>query len=407
MKEKLLGDIHMRIVGLIAEYNPFHNGHQYHIEEAKALTHADAVVVIMSGDFVQRGCPAIMPKHMRAELALKCGANLVLELPVCYATGTAEQFAYGAVSMLHNLGCIDAICFGSECGDIDALKELASILADETLEYKTLLQDLLRLGLSYPAARQQAIATIYPNKNFAQLLDEPNNILGIEYLKAIYRLSSKMIPCTIKRNTSHYHDEELQEEFSSASAIRNALSEVHFDALKSQMPAVCYDTLYSAYRFRFPIYANDFSLLLKYRLLSENKISLTTYADVSEDLANRIMNNLNQFINFEQFCDFIKTKEITRSRISRALIHILLNVKKEDYDDITYARILGFTTEKSELLSMMKKQSQLTLISKLPSEIDCKMLENDMFASNLYESVITEKFETPFINEYKHPIVRI
>lgn len=402
----------MKIVGLIAEYNPFHNGHQYHIEKAKEMTQADAVIVVMSGNFVQRGTPAIMPKHLRAKCALECGADLVIELPVCYATGTAEQFAYGAVSLLDKLRCVDAICFGSECGDIAPLKELARILCDEPDEYKKELQANLRSGMSFPLARQEALEKLYPNYNYGELLAEPNNILGIEYLKAVYRLNSKIEPLTIKRMTSHYHDTELKKQFSSASALRQAISTEQFAELYGQIPSNCMPILENGYENRYPLFVNDFSLLLKYRLLNETSSSLTMYADVSEELANRICNQLNNYVSFDQFCELLKTKEITYSRISRALIHIILGIKKEAYTEIEYARILGFRDDNKTLLSELKKCSSISLVTKLTNEYMIsdsakKMLNADINASNLYESVVTNKFNTPFINEYKHSIVKI
>ncbi len=402
----------MKTVGLIAEYNPFHNGHQYHIEKAKELTGADAAIVVMSGNFVQRGAPAIMPKHLRAEMALKAGASLVLELPVCYATGTAEQFAYGAVSVLNSLGCVDAICFGSECGDITVLKELAEILCKEPLQYKDNLQKHLRSGLSFPLARQKAIEEIYPSQDFSDILEQPNNILGIEYLKALYRLNSNIKPYTIQRISSQYHDVDLQEEFSSATALRQTILNGDFTNLNRQIPSDCATLLEAYYQTRYPIFTNDFSLLLKYRLLNETKLSLTQYADVSEELANRVYNQLNNFVSYEQFCELLKTKEVTYSRISRALLHILLGIKKTDYTDVAYARILGFRKDDSDVLTVIKNASTIPLLTKLTtikdlSDSTVQMLNQDIYASNLYESVVTDKFKTSFINEYEHAIIRV
>ena len=398
----------MRIVGLITEYNPFHNGHKYHIEKAKELANADYAIVIMSGNFVQRGAPAIMPKHLRAEAALKCGADLVIELPVCYATGTAEQFAYGAVSLLDKLGCVDAICFGSECGDIDSLKNVAQLLCNESDEYKDALQTCLRSGMSFPLARQNALDKLYSDCNYGQLLSEPNNILGIEYIKALYRLGSNIEPITIRRELSHYHDTKLQEQFSSASALRSTIADGDFAKLYGQIPPECMPSLEDGYEVRFPIYVNDFSLLLKYKLLNETSTSLIEYADVSEELANRICNRLNDYVSFEQFCELLKTKEITYTRISRALIHILLGVKKSDYDEIEYARVLGFRKDSSDLLSLLKKHSAIPLVSKLSTCNEMPdMLRIDVFTSNLYESIVTDKYKTPFINELQHAMIKI
>ena len=402
----------MKIVGLIAEYNPFHNGHQYHIEKAKEITGADAVIVVKCGNFVQRGAPAIMPKHIRAEMAIKAGASLVLELPVCYATGTAEQFAYGAVSILNSLGCIDAICFGSECGDINILSDLAKILCAEPHEYRESLQMFLRNGLSFPLARQKSIETICSNSSIAHLLERPNNILGIEYIKALYRLNSKIKPYTIQRVSSQYHDMDLQEEFSSATALRQVIGENSIRGLVGQLPNDNISLFQNNNQRRYPIFTNDFSLLLKYRLLNETKSSLTEYADVSEELANRIYNQRNEYIDFEQFCELLKTKELTYSRICRALLHILLGIKKSDYTDIQYARVLGFRKGDSDVLTVIKNASAIPLLTKLTATKDLsdsavQMLNQDIYTSNLYESVVTDKFKPPFINEHAHQIVLI
>lgn len=181
----------MKIVGLIAEYNPFHNGHQYHIEKALQMTGADAALILMSGDFVQRGTPAIMPKHLRAQAALRSGASVVMELPVCFAASSAEYFARGALATFEALGCIDSICFGSECGDFDSLNKIARIFAEEPDAFRMHLQNFLKKGLSFPHARKKALEEFTGDKNLADILDLPNNTLGIEYLKAIIHTKAK------------------------------------------------------------------------------------------------------------------------------------------------------------------------------------------------------------------------
>lgn len=402
----------MKLVGLIAEYNPFHNGHQYHIEKALEITGADAAIVVMSGNFVQRGTPAIMPKHLRTEAALKAGASLVLELPVCYATGSAEFFAYGAISILDKLGCVDSICFGSECGNIKVLQDLAKIIHQEPKLYKDSLNEYLRQGNSFPLARQLAMKDYLKSNVADAILGEPNNILGIEYLKALYRLDSKMKPYTLKRVASGYHDETLSETYSSATAIRKSVAQCRFDEIHNHVPSDASIILQEQYKKRFPVYANDFSLLLKYKLLSETRDTLLQYMDVSEELANRICNQLNHFQNFDQFCELLKTKEITHSRISRALIHILLNIKNCDYTEIAYARMLGFRKEDVKILSFIKESGEIPLVSKLSGELnlsdqESKMLEQDIYASNLYETLVSDKFGTEYKNEYQMQIVRV
>lgn len=407
----------MKIVGLITEYNPFHNGHKYHIEEALRITGCDAALVIMSGDFVQRGAPAIMPKHLRAEMALKEGAGAVLELPVCFATGSAEYFAEGAVSILNALGCVSALCFGSECGEIESLQRIAEILVQEPEEYKRLLQSYLKAGLSFPSARAQALSEYTHDQKLAEILSKPNNTLGIEYLKALLQLNSKITPYTIKRLESNYHDETLRSTYSSASAIRMIVTDLSnpLDALSTQMPSSSLKILKEYQEKHFPIMTDDFSLLLKYKLLTETKDSLLNYADLSTELANRIWNRRNDFCSWTQFCDLLKTKELTYSRISRALLHVLLGITKEQMTSYKkapahYARLLGFRKDQSKLLSLIKQSAQIPLITKLGSDyglsdIGTSMLETDLFASNLYESVMTEKFKRPFVNEYQKQIV--
>ena len=396
----------MKLTGIIAEYNPFHNGHQYHINKALEITGADAAVVIMSGDFVQRGTPAIMPKHLRTKMALNSGAALVIELPVPYATGSAEYFATGAVSILNSLGCIDSLCFGSECGDVNILQDLAKILADEPAEFKKLLSDYLKQGNSFPLARQFALSDYLKCDEAGKILAEPNNILGIEYLKAIYRLNSSIKAYTIERISSCYHDQELRDTYSSASAIRNKMKEASFEEWNNQIPETNISLLSEFYQKQYPIYTNDFSLLLKYKLLQETKDSLYEYADVSEELGNRITKRLNEYQSFEQFCELLKTKELTYARINRALLHILLNIKKTSYQEINYARILGFQIDKSAILSEMKKSSSISLITKIADHSDLEMLTLDIKSSDLYTSVVTDKFQTPFQSEYQKQIIR-
>ena len=439
----------MKIVGIIAEYNPFHRGHQFHIEKARALTGADAVIVVMSGDYVQRGMPAIMPKHLRAQMALACGADVVLELPVCYATGSAEYFATGAVSLLDSLGCVDYLCFGSECGNLDVLQKIADILCQEPEHYKLLLQKYLKDGNAFPAARKLALSeywngnglsTQISNEEFAEILDSPNNILGIEYLKALSSLNSSIKPVTITREGAGYHDQTLDIPFSSASAIRQGLQKHEpdsrlsvnveqapdIDFILQALPENCHRIFKENYHKCFPVFVDDFSLLLKAKLLTETKESLTKYLDLTPEIANRIITHRNDFLSFSQFCDFIKTKNMTYSRISRCLIHILLGICKCNVPDRAadsrcgYARLLGFRRESSEIFSIIKKQSTIPLITKLPradengsgesissDEIYFHMLRKDIFASDLYESVVTDKYHISFKNEYQKQIVRI
>lgn len=428
----------MKIVGLITEYNPFHNGHLYHIEESKKITGADAAVVVMSGDYVQRGTPAIMPKRLRTEMALKCGAAAVFELPVCYAAGSAEYFALGAVSLLQKLGIVDFLCFGSECNNLHALQRAADILLEEPAEYQAALRRHLREGRSFPAARQEALSEYAEKEGISFVLNDPNNILGIEYLKALKKLNSPIIPFTIQRRGSHYHDRRMSGEYSSASAIRSLLaysgSSLRTDRsggsfenapfsgilgeLEDQVPACCLELLSDFHRVQYPVYLNDFSLILKYKLLNKTPDILIRYMDVSLELANRICAQLNNFFNYKQFCELLKTRDVTQTRINRALLHIMLGIKKKNVQEYTengchfYARLLGVRKDSERLLSAIAKKGELPLLAQLSQAQELpplgqRMLRHDILASNLYTSVVTDKFKTAFCNEYSQPVIKI
>lgn len=427
----------MKVVGLITEYNPFHNGHLYHIRKAREVTGADTVIVVMSGNYVQRGVPAMMPKRLRAFAALEAGVAAVFELPVFFACGSAEYFAEGAIALLDALGCVDAICFGSECGDVKSLGKIAKILADEPEEYSVLLRNYLKSGLSYPRARQAALKSYFKDGTLDMILEQPNNILGIEYMKALYKKNSTIRCCTIRRVISGYHDEKLLPSLSSAAAIRKALAYGEdfprltqysltdgptppgvLLKLKDQVPHSCLQILKEYFHTRYPVYANDFSLLLKYRLLSETKETLTQYTDISEDLANRIINRAGEFLSFSQFCSLLKTRELTYARISRCLMHIILGITASDLKAYQkagycqYAHILGFRKDSTNILSVLKQSAKVPLITRPAraealSDTGLSMLQHDIFASNLYESIITDKFKTPFINEYQHQVIKI
>ena len=430
----------MRITSIISEYNPFHEGHKYHMENAKKITNSDYTIVIMSGNFTQRGTPAIINKYARTKQALFNGADLVLELPVCFATASAEGFAFGAVSILEKLGVVDFLVFGSECGDINSLKNMADFLANETPEYKKCLQIYLKQGLSFPKARTNALHEVLPNTDKA-LLSSSNNILGIEYCRALKYFNSSIQPMTITRKDNLYNDSELAEtgKLSSATAIRKTLLDTYFKSasctqnnfyqhsspensatfqtLTSHMPKNSLDILREHWGTSAPVTSNDFSLLLKYKLLLETRESLIQYLDITSDLADRIYNNLNFYTDFDSFCDLLKTKELTYTRIARSLIHVLLDIKKDTYEHMKdagygqYARILGFRKEASSLLHEIKQHTSIPLISKLSDsakdldDIALSMLEKDIQAAHIYENVVANKFGQNFRNEFQRRLV--
>lgn len=409
----------MKAAGIIAEYNPFHNGHSYHIQKVKELTGADYIVVVMSGDFTQRGIPALINKHSRAKMALKAGADLVFELPSYYATGSAEYFASGAIALLDKLGIIDCICFGSECGDIQILTDIAKLLNNETTQLSETIQARIRQGLSFPLARAEAIGELVPDSyKHVEALSSPNNILGIEYIKALLKRNSSITPYTNFRMGAGYHDKMLSESMSSALSIRQSLLENNsLDMIVSSVPDYVFSIMQKHFMKTFPIYNDDISLILKYKLLLDESNGYTDYVDISEDLSAKIKKNLKKYKNFSQFCDLLKSKDITYARVSRCLSHILLNHKKSnlqyyiEHDYIFYARILGLRKNATELMSALKLHAEVPIISKMAdakkilSPIGIEMLEEDIRSSQIYDSIISDKFNVKSIHEYSKEII--
>ena len=405
------------ITGIIAEYNPFHNGHAYQIEQARLLTGCDFLVVVMSGDYVQRGAPAVFDKYTRARMALACGADLVLELPVACSCASAEFFASGAVSLLDGLGCVDFLCFGSESGDLQSLMEPARILAKESPVFQEALRRGLSLGLSFPAARKEAFRACASNPD---ILDLPNNILGIEYLKALLQRESIIKPVTIKRKGQGYHDTLLDSGFASASGIRRFLKQEEaplsaLPALKESLPDPVMEVLTDTLAHTLPVWEEDFSMLLRYELLRQSASDLTRYADISPDLGRRLKNCADKFSSFSEFVALVKTKDVTYTRITRALFHILLNLTGEDTRNsvaMPYARILGFRKDHSRILGLLKENSRIPII---PKAADYKtyltpdlqpLFEKDLFAANLYETIAAAKQKRAFLHDLKRsPVI--
>ena len=408
-----------KAVGIIAEYNPFHKGHEYQIQQAKEQTGANIAIILMSGDFVQRGTPAIFAKHQRTAMALLGGADIVFELPSFYACGSAEYFSSGAVSVFNALNSIDFLCFGSESGEIDTCRFLGKLLADEPKLYKEKLRSFLKQGLSFPAARKSALAEYLKEKDIPfseDFLDTPNNILGIEYCKSLAAQNSSIVPVTIKRIGSSYHETSLSSEYPSASAIRRELiaawntQKFLSDTLKNAQPPAVKDYLCALLENETFLIADDFSLLLKYELMKNTPESLCAFSDMSPDLARRIYHHLNTFETFTQFAEQLKTKELTYTRICRALLHVLLNIPS-DLPAISpaYVRLLGFKKESSSFLRILQKNSDIPIITKaadykklLPKEAH-SLFEKDLFASNLYETVKCNKKSTAFTNDLQKP----
>lgn len=428
----------MKVVGLITEYNPFHNGHSYHIQKAREMTGADYCVVVMSGHYVQRGEPACMDKYLRTDIALRSGADLVLELPVPFATESAEFFAAGAVSILDKLGVVDALCFGSESGNLPLISDIASIFSDEPEPFSRLVKQFLKEGSSYPAARSQALISYLtecpasgsisaPMEQITSLISAPNNILGIEYVKALSRRHSSIRPVTIVR-TSGYLSKTLSAPYCSSSAIRHVFqsrsteSQTTTQALKtvrSCVPREAYTVMSENFSSRLPVFVDDFSSMLLYKLLSARNSDLTDYLDVSSDLENRIKRQLTEATTFSGFIDAAKCRQYTRTRISRALLHILLDIKVEDFvrykenGFVPYARVLGFRKSASPLLKSIKQNSSIPLITKMAdaerklTPMGNDMLSQEIFAASLYQSVVYHKYGCRMKNEYTHGVITL
>lgn len=410
----------MKVTGIVAEYNPFHNGHKYQIEQARKLTGADYIIVALSGNFTQRGTPAILNKYDRAKMALLNGADLVVELPSFYACASAEYFAKGTMTLFEKLGVVDAICFGSECGDLNPLTEIAKVLAYEPEDYKRELRASLRNGYSYPSARNNALLASLPGfAAYSTVICYPNNILGIEYIKALLQLESNIIPYTNERVGSGYHDYRLSQGYSSAISIRHALRlENPLEYVRGQMPENCFEILKEAYGKATPVFQDDFTSIIKYRLLLEQENSYMQFADVSEELSNKMKKYLFTTTDITSFCERLKSKDLTHARINRCLGHILLDLKQPELEEflkegtIFYGRILGFRADSAPLLTELKKCSSIPLITKVAdaknqlSEIGLKQFEKDMQASHIYESVVSTKFGVPMNNEYQREIIK-
>ncbi|MBR1861450.1 MAG: nucleotidyltransferase [Lachnospiraceae bacterium] len=408
----------MTVNGIIAEYNPFHNGHVFHIEKSKALTGADATVVVMSGNFVQRGAPAVVDKFVRTKMALENGADLVLELPSCYSTASAEYFANAGVALLDKLGIIDYLSFGSESGDIKILEHIAGILLEEPKEFSEYMQRYLREGYTYPLARNNALIQ-YETSLFdvSRVLESPNNILGIEYIKAIKRRSSSIRAITISRNGSNYHDRYTADSSlkASAQAIREAIPAG--GDFSPVMPESAYTDLFDEITNGSIMDVDDFSSMLYYKLLSEKNIGYTSYFDVSQALSDRIVNALPSFTSFKNFIEEVKSRDRTYTRISRCLLHILLDITERDMesykliDYIPYARVLGFKRGSEELLSEIKCHSSIPLITKIADASGIlysepwKMFRNEIRAGEIYYAARAVKTMTPAKNEFSTPLV--
>ena len=416
-------DTPIRAVGVIAEYNPFHNGHAYQLKKARELSGANYCIAAISGDFVQRGGPAVFDKYTRTAMALESGADLVVELPPIFASSSAEDFASCGVALLDALGVVSHLCFGSESGNLEELSSAADLLAAESEEYQQVLRQHLKDGYPFPQARAAAFSFCSP-KTDPELLSQPNNTLGIEYLKAIKKQKSPITPVTIKRMGSGYHEAVIfsDQPMASATAIRAVLESRTVDDFKesnlllaSQIPSAALNLA----RTRLPLTADDFSALLSFRFLEleRQRTPLETFLDVSPELAKRISRQILDFSPVSSRIQNLKTRQYTYTRISRSLFHILLDmteadaVRRKTNGYVSYVRILGFRRESAPLLGAIKKASALPLItktadaSKMLSEHTFSDFQKDLYCSHLYQAVYQAKTGQALPNEYTHSVI--
>jgi len=357
----------MKITAVVSEFNPFHKGHEYILERARAKTGADFVIALMSGNFVQRGEPALFDMGIRTEAALINGADAVFELPPQFSLSSAEGFATGAVCILNKLG-IDHMVFGSECGDIKSLKEAAAVLSEENDVYRTVLKEKLKEGASFPAAREAAFFACIKGSNdqnkeeLTKILREPNNILAVEYLKALKKSGSLICPVTEVRVGSPYHDAASSGPAYSAESIRKMLinPDPSFKKLLSLFPELEY--ISSALRDTGAVQRDSLTPLLLYKLLSNGLRESMRKAGVPGDLSGRILKYRDFSGTFSEFTELIKTKNITYSAVSRNLLHLILDMDYESHplsdicSNIDYVRLLGFRRDAGELFPELKKR---------------------------------------------------
>ena len=435
----------MRVTAVIAEYNPLHNGHVMHMETAHKAAGADYVVAVMSGDYVQRGCPSIISKYERTRSILMAGADLVVELPVQYSTGSLEYFAMGAVSLIQNLGIVDCISFGSECGDIELLKEASEYIefrvsSCENINSSSLkIRDCLTGGHNYSHA-VNSLRNIPPH--LAETLSTPNNLLAAAYIRAAGFLSFDCDFHTMKRTGSDYHD--VSEGALSSSSLRKELLEMHiygeedaisqisFDSLASRMPDNIYESLCKYLKRYPPISENDFSLLLFHKLQAyeDDPEGLTAFLDVSSSLAHKIIREYAHAASYSELCMKLKSRDLNYARISRSLLHILLDIKASDIQAYIndgrhyYIKPLGFRRSSSALLHGLKLTASVPVISKyadaehilrkhyMPEQPvlfhhAVSMFREGILASDLYNKTACSKCRQPFLSEYERSMIII
>lgn len=386
------------VLGIIAEYNPFHNGHLYQIQEAKKQTGAEYVVVVMSGNFTQRGNTSLINKWAKTQAALANGVDLVIELPTIYSVSSAENFAEGAVKILDSLKVVDTICFGTETDDLATLNNIVNVLYNEPKEYMVILNHELSKGISYPKARENALM-MYLNdiKRYVNVMNGSNNILAIEYLKALRKIKSNIKPYAIQRKNVYYNDEQIVDEFASSTAIRKLVSREQYDDLRKVMPQSSYMLLKEEIkRGRTVLDISKFEKEIIYNLRKMSLKEIADLPDVSEGLENAIKNAAESCNNLTDLINIVKSKRYTQTRIQRILVYALLGITKKEMQDskkvVPYARLLGISEKGKELLSYVcNTNNKINIITSPKKFLELnlnktlkEMLQRDIFATNVY-----------------------
>ena len=391
-----------RVLGIIAEYNPFHNGHMYHLQKAKEQSGAKYCICVMSGNFVQRGNTSIVNKWKKAEMALLNGVDLVIELPTIYSVASAEGFSLGAIKLLNNLKIVDAISFGTETSDFAALNNISSIVNEEPMKYKSILNSELKKGLSFPKARENALMLyLNDNKRYDNILNTPNNILAIEYLKALKKIKSIIQPIPIKREKVYYNDNVIVDEFASATAIRKLLKNEEFSEIRKVVPKSTYQILEKETELgNVVLDLSRYEKEIIYNLRRMTVSEIAELPDVNEGLEHSLKNAANYSNDITNLINIVKTKRYTVTRIQRILICALLGITKRDVGMAKktepYIRVLGFNEKGKELISRINKQNPkatvITSVKKFQdknnnnknSKIYKRLLDIDIFSTNVY-----------------------
>ncbi|HEU25137.1 MAG: nucleotidyltransferase [Mesoaciditoga sp.] len=355
----------MKVLGIIVEYNPFHNGHLYHLKNAISLVKPDFVVAVMSGNFVQRGEPAIIDKFARAEMALRAGVDAIFEIPSIYAFQDASGFATGAVGLLNSMNVVDDLVFGSESNDIESISEIASVIVEEPEEFKKRLKEHLKKGLSFPNARRFAISGMLEEKS--DNMRYSNNILGIEYIVALQKLRSRIKPHTIKRIGSDYNDERMSE-IPSATAIRKAIFQG--SGIRG-LPDFSFEILRREFEEgRGPVFPEDLFDFLRKKVLILEREGLEGIYGFNEGIAERFFISACKSANLKEFLESVKTKRFTFTRIKRRMIYAIFDVDRElvlrsnDHGP-QYLRLLGFRHGSREVLRAISDRSSIPVISNM------------------------------------------